>query len=106
MAITKNTSAPLVVVCGATGLQGGSVILALSESARPYRIRGITRDVSKAQALELAARGVEMVGVSIAVENEADVLKAFDGASIVFVSVLYLQKPLQSLTDLKINCRR
>jgi uncharacterized protein YbjT (DUF2867 family) len=86
MTITQDTSAPLVVVCGATGIQGGSVVKALSESDRAYRLRGFTRDPTKASAVQLAKQGVEIVGVSLDVGNESAVRKAFEGANIAFVS--------------------
>jgi len=86
MTITQDTSVPLVVVCGSTGIQGGSAIKALAESDKAYRVRGLTRDPTKPSARELANQGVEMVQVSLTVENEPVVLKAFEGANIVFVS--------------------
>ena len=59
-------SSKLLVVFGATGLQGGSVIktlLADSALAKQYKIRGITRDPKKPAAQELAAQGVELMNV-------------------------------------------
>jgi uncharacterized protein YbjT (DUF2867 family) len=90
MTVTQDTSAPLVVVCGATGTQGGSVIKALVESDRAYRLRGLTRDPAKPTARELANQGVEMVGVLLTVDNKPAVPKAFEGANIVFVSHRFL----------------
>jgi len=58
----------LLVVFGATGNQGGSVIqsvLADPRTAKEFKIRGITRDPSKENAQALAAKGVEMVSVSL-----------------------------------------
>jgi len=89
MTISQKPSAPLVVVVGATGTQGGSVIKALIESDKAYRLRGLTRDTSKPAARKLADQGVEIVGVSIEAENAEKVYKAFEGANIAFVSVLY-----------------
>lgn len=86
MAITKDASAPLVVVVGSTGNQGGSVIKALSESDRPYRIRGLTRDASKSSATALKEQGVQVVGVTLTVDNRAQAFKAFETASYAFVS--------------------
>lgn len=86
MTITQNTSAPLVVVVGAAGTQGGSVIKALAESDKAYRLRGLTRDPTKPSSLQWANQGVEMLGVTPTVENESEVLKSFEGANIVFVS--------------------
>ncbi|KAJ7468470.1 NAD(P)-binding protein, partial [Mycena latifolia] len=85
MPITSSPAAPLVVVVGSTGNQGGSVIQALAGSDRPYRIRGLTRDVSKPAARKLAAQGVEMVNVSLTVDNVDEVRKAFAGANIAFI---------------------
>ncbi|KAJ7026708.1 NAD(P)-binding protein [Mycena alexandri] len=85
MPITSSVAAPLVLVVGATGNQGGSVIQALAESGRPYRIRGLTRDVTKPAAQRLTNQGVEMVNVSLTVENEGGVKAAFTGANIAFI---------------------
>ncbi|KAF7326373.1 NmrA domain-containing protein [Mycena venus] len=68
MTITQDSSAPLVAVVGATGIQGGSVIDALAESTKPYRIRGFTRDATKA----------------CFPNNVKDVFKAFEGANMTF----------------------
>jgi len=84
MAITQDASAPLVVVVGATGIQGGSVIRALAESNKPYRIRGITRDPSKPAAQEVAKKGVELVAVSLTPENKDQAFKVFEGATYAF----------------------
>ncbi len=58
----------ILIVFGATGNQGGSVIesvLADPRAAKEFKIRGITRDPSKGNAKALEAKGVEMVSVSI-----------------------------------------
>lgn len=86
MTISQESSAPLVVVVGSTGNQGGSVIRALADSNVPYRIRGLTRDATKKAAQDLSEKGVEMVSVTLSKEREADVLKAFEGATYAFVS--------------------
>ncbi|KAJ6542599.1 NAD(P)-binding protein [Mycena capillaripes] len=85
MPLSSSLDAPLVVVVGSTGNQGGSVIQALTESDRPYRIRGLTRDVKKPAAQTLAGQGVEMVNVDLTVGNGAAVQQAFAGADIVFI---------------------
>lgn len=57
----------LLTVFGATGAQGGSVIRAVLADdvlSKEYKIRGITRDVSKPAAQALAGKGVEVVAVS------------------------------------------
>jgi uncharacterized protein YbjT (DUF2867 family) len=56
----------LLTVFGATGNQGRSVIntvLADPGLSKEFKIRGITRDVSKPDAKALADRGVEVVSV-------------------------------------------
>ncbi|KAL4922673.1 hypothetical protein BDW62DRAFT_207370 [Aspergillus aurantiobrunneus] len=74
---------PLLVVLGATGNQGGSVIsYFLSLNPSPYALRGLTRDLSSPKSVALAARGVDMV-----VGNYNDPFSlnaAFDGASAIF----------------------
>ncbi|KAJ7938277.1 NAD(P)-binding protein [Mycena leptocephala] len=84
MPISSSLAAPLVVVVGSTGNQGGSVIQALADSDRPYRIRGITRDVTKPAAQKLSSQGVEMMNLSLTVENANAVRAAFAEADIVF----------------------
>jgi len=83
--ITADASAPLVVVVGATGNQGGSVIQALSESEKSYRIRGITRDTNKESAKSLEKKGVEMVAVTLSLDNKESTYKAFEGATVAFL---------------------
>lgn len=85
MTIVNDTAAPLVVVVGATGIQGGSVVRALAESHKAYRVRGLTRDASKPAAQELAKQGVEVHAVNLVLENAPAVKAAFKGAAIAFV---------------------
>ncbi|KAJ7157922.1 NAD(P)-binding protein [Mycena crocata] len=85
MTITQSSSAPLVVVVGATGQQGGSVVKALAGSDKEYRIRGFTRDVSKPAAEALKKLGVEVVQLSIVLENVKEVHAAFAGANIAYL---------------------
>ncbi|KAJ7686598.1 NmrA-domain-containing protein [Mycena olivaceomarginata] len=85
MPISSSPSALLIVIVGSTGNQGGSIIQALAEFDKPYRIRGITRDVTKPAAQKLASQGVEMVNVALSVENADTVRKAFLGADMVFI---------------------
>lgn len=58
----------VLVVFGATGNQGGSVINSIlgdPRTAKEFKIRGITRDPSKPNAKALIDRGVECVEVSV-----------------------------------------
>lgn len=56
----------VVVVFGATGLQGGSIIeqiLSDPKASSQFSIRGITRDPTKPAAKALTAKGVDCVAV-------------------------------------------
>ena len=86
MTISTDSSAPLFVVTGSTGTLGGSVIKALVASSRPYRIRGICRDVDKPAAKALQAQGVEVVSADLGTKEGAE--RAFEGADIVFALVI------------------
>ncbi|KZL67775.1 nad -binding protein [Colletotrichum incanum] len=85
MTISTEPSAPLIVVVGATGLQGDSVINNLAASAKPYRMRGLTRDPMKPTSKALAERGVKIVACNLSVENVAGIEDAFRNATYVFV---------------------
>ena len=63
------TMSKILTVWGATGNQGGSLIRAVLADpvlSKEFKVRGVTRDVNKPAAKELAAQGVEMVSVSLA----------------------------------------
>ncbi|KAF8184656.1 hypothetical protein K438DRAFT_1678717 [Mycena galopus ATCC 62051] len=89
MTITKDSPAPLVAIIGITGTQGGSVLKELAASDKPYRVRGFTRDASKAAATEISAQGVERVSLSIVVDHKDEVHKAFTGADVAFLVTNY-----------------
>lgn len=67
---TQNTamaSKKILVVFGATGVQGGSVVKAVLGDAKmraAWTVRGVTRDVSKPSAKALETMGAETVAVS------------------------------------------
>ncbi|KAJ7856318.1 hypothetical protein B0H13DRAFT_2078889 [Mycena leptocephala] len=84
MTISKLLTAPLTVIVGITGKQGGSVARALIASDKPYRLRGLSRDITKPAAQAFAAQGVEMVHVNLAADKPEDALNAFSGADIAF----------------------
>lgn len=72
-------------VFGATGNQGGSVIKSVLEHpelSKTYKLRGVTRDVSKPAAVALKEKGVEMVPADL--NDKAAVAKAIKGSSVVF----------------------
>ena len=55
-----------IIVLGATGKQGGSVlraILADSEASGQFHVKAVTRDPSKDSAKSLASLGAEVVAV-------------------------------------------
>jgi len=64
----------LVVVVGATGQQGGSVVKA-SLHDNHYSIRGVTRNVTSETSRALTAQGVQMVEADL--DNADSVLRAF-----------------------------
>ncbi|KAJ0422394.1 hypothetical protein BJY00DRAFT_73994 [Aspergillus carlsbadensis] len=82
---------PLLVVLGATGNQGGSVISHfLSLPSSPYALRGITRDPTSPKSVSLAVAGVDMVKANV--DDPSSLDAAFEGASAIF-----------SVTDFWIN---
>ncbi|RAL00105.1 NmrA/HSCARG family protein [Aspergillus ibericus CBS 121593] len=77
--------AKILVVVGATGQQGGSIVkttLADPELSQEYAIRGTSRDPSSASAKALAAKGVEVVPADFSDPNSLQ--RAFTGAHVVF----------------------
>ncbi|KAJ5576902.1 hypothetical protein N7535_003828 [Penicillium sp. DV-2018c] len=53
-------SAQKVVVIGATGLQGSSVVTELLKNPATYKVRAVTRDPTKDSAQKLAKQGAEL----------------------------------------------
>jgi len=70
-----------IVVLGATGKQGGSVVRALLKEGK-FHIRGVTRDSSKDPALKLREQGVEIVEADVF--HPDTLVHAFNGAYAVF----------------------
>lgn len=82
------TELPLLVVFGATGSQGRSVITALQTSNNAaYRLRGLTSNQSSDAAKELSKSGVEVVEVDIG--SEASIHRAVEGAEVVFANTVF-----------------
>jgi NmrA-like family len=74
-------SPKLIVVFGATGGQGSSVVSSfLSEPG--WRVRGVTRNTESSASQKLAARGVEMVKADV--DDRASLPLAVEGANAVF----------------------
>lgn len=84
----------LLVVFGATGQQGGSVVEQVindPELSKEYRVRAVTRDPSKAAGKALAQKGVEVVKGDA--DDAASLTSVLDGAHSVFaVTVSVLDK--------------
>lgn len=83
----------ILVVFGATGNQGGSVIksvLSDPKTSSEFKIRGITRDPSKPNAQALTAKGVECVAADI--KSKDQIKLALQGAYAVFAVTNYWEK--------------
>jgi len=75
----------LLVVFGATGNQGGSVITQVindAELSKQFKIRALTRDTTKPAAQDLSDKGIEVVSVDLT--NHSSIQKAVTGAHTVF----------------------
>jgi hypothetical protein len=75
------TTSKLIVVIGATGGQGGSVVETFLKDPT-WLVRGITRNPSSPKAKTLQTRGVDIVRADLS--DPVSLAKAFQGASIVF----------------------
>jgi len=74
---------PLVVVSGATGAQGGSVVNSLLATGL-YKIRALTRNPNSDKAKALKAKGVDEV-IKCDFSNKEDVKNALSGADIAWI---------------------
>lgn len=75
------SSQKLIVVVGATGNQGGSVVNTFLQEP-DWRIRGITRNPASASASSLASRGVEVVQADL--DEPGSLTAAFQDAHAIF----------------------
>ncbi|KAJ3544623.1 hypothetical protein NM208_g2955 [Fusarium decemcellulare] len=76
----------ILTVFGATGAQGGSVIRAVLADevlSKEYKIRGITRDVSKPSSQALAQQGVQVVAADMS--SKLSLVDALKGSHTVFL---------------------
>ncbi|KAK5072915.1 hypothetical protein LTR64_000675 [Lithohypha guttulata] len=74
-----------LVVFGATGQQGGSVVDFVvndPELSKEYNVRAVTRDITSQSAQALVAKGVEIVAANV--DDEHTVRAALKGAHTVF----------------------
>ncbi|CRG89498.1 hypothetical protein PISL3812_06534 [Talaromyces islandicus] len=82
--------APVIVVVGALGAQGGSVVSAYlaSERSKHFRIRALTSSPSSDAALKLAANPrVTVVGVDL--DSPESISAAFQDASLIFANTIF-----------------
>lgn len=83
----------IFTVFGATGNQGGSVVKNILENAelsKIYKIRAITRDVTKPAALALKDKGAEVVAADM--NDKESIIAAIKGSSVVFAVTNYWEK--------------
>ena len=84
-AILHTIMSKLLVVFGATGQQGGSIITTVlndAELSKQYKLRAITRDPSSASAQALHSKGVEVVKADV--DDTPSLKSAMSGAHTVF----------------------
>ncbi len=85
--VTTTNMSKLLVVFGATGQQGGSVVdyvINDPELSKQYRVRGVTRDPSKPAAQALRQKGVELVQGDL--DHAESVAQALQGSHTVFLT--------------------
>lgn len=82
--------APLIVVVGALGVQGGSVVSAYlaSQQSKHFRIRALTSSPSSSAALKLASNPRVSV-VSVDLDSPESLLAAFQGANFIFANTIF-----------------
>ncbi|KAF5669048.1 hypothetical protein FDENT_11644 [Fusarium denticulatum] len=78
-----------VVVTGATGLQGGSVVRTLAKSQDRYNIRGLTRNISSPKAEALKELGIEVRQADV--DDPESLRQAFQGANVIFAMTDFWQ---------------
>lgn len=76
----------LIVVLGATGGQGGSVVDTFLE-LEGWSVRGLTRDAQSEKAKALVAKGVEVVEANS--DDQPSLERAFQGATVIFAFTNY-----------------
>lgn len=76
----------LIVVLGATGGQGGSIVDAFLKLPN-WRVRGLTRNTSSEKAKVLATKGVDVVKADT--DDQASLESAFRGANVIFAFTNY-----------------
>ncbi|KAG4262513.1 hypothetical protein FPRO04_06373 [Fusarium proliferatum] len=75
------TTKKLIVIIGATGGQGGSVVNSFLNDPE-WRVRDITRNPSSQKSKNLEARGAQVVQANL--DDRASLAKAFQDANVIF----------------------
>lgn len=70
-----------VVVCGATGKQGGAVVSALSRASN-FKIIGLSRNPNGKEAMALKERGIELRQADL--QDKTSLINAFRGADYIY----------------------
>ena len=86
--LTTNMSSKLIVVVGATGLQGGSVARHFAKMSG-WKVRGITRNPDKPSNAPLRDLGIDLVFADL--NDPASLDKAFQGANVIFANTDFWQ---------------
>ncbi|KAK5651926.1 hypothetical protein OQA88_11585 [Cercophora sp. LCS_1] len=86
----------IIAVTGATGAQGGGVVNVMKK-VPGWKVRAITRNAGSEAAQKLAAEGIEVVEASF--DDEASLLKAFDGVNAVFAVTNWWEHLFQGKTQ-------
>lgn len=83
---------PLIVICGATGQQGGSVLRAMKKTGK-YRFRALTRDPNSTKAQKIKDNDdVELFQIDVVKEMDR-IPEAFEGATGVFAVTDFWANP-------------
>lgn len=94
------SSSKLIVVVGATGTQGSSVVF--NFLAEPgWHVRGITRDPGSAMSLKLSAKGAEIVVADL--NNAESLIRAFKGAHAIFAVTDFFTPFMDPASRLKLK---
>lgn len=77
------TGKKTIVVLGATGNQGGSVVNTFLLQDSQWKVRGVTRNTNSKKAEDLANRGVEVLAADLNDRNSLDAV--FANAHAIFI---------------------
>ncbi|KAM0267923.1 hypothetical protein ACHAPA_005521 [Fusarium lateritium] len=84
-----DTQKKTVVVIGATGQQGGSVVRELAKSLDRYTVRGLTRNTFSSKAQALTKLGIEVQRADV--DDPESLRRAFQDANIIFAMTDFWQ---------------